>query len=71
MRSKATAESTLASAERDGIDLSLLRERLRWTPTERIMRHQAALALAQVLSHARRRAGRSSARDGIRSDGKS
>jgi len=28
MRSKATAESTLASAERDGIDLSLLRERL-------------------------------------------
>ena len=55
MRSKATAESTLASTERDGIDLSLLRERLRWTPTERIIRHQAALALAQVLSHAKRK----------------
>jgi hypothetical protein len=42
---------TLARAEEYGIDLSQLRERLKWTPTERIERRQAALALAEALRH--------------------
>jgi hypothetical protein len=45
----------LAQAQDYGIDLSLLRERLRWTPTERLERHQAALALAEALRHAKRK----------------
>ena len=50
-----SAGEILAQAEHYGIDLSLLRERLRWTPTERLERHQAALALAQALRHAKRK----------------
>lgn len=45
----------LAWAEQDGVDLSLLRERLRLTPTERVQRHQAALALVEALRAAKRK----------------
>ena len=52
------ARQVLDEAEGYGIDLSLLRERLRWKPTERIERHQAALGLAEALRHARRKSPR-------------
>ena len=39
----------LAWAEQDGVDLSMLRERLEWTPTEHLQRHQATLALVEAL----------------------
>jgi hypothetical protein len=48
-------EKILARAEEDGVDLSMLRERLRWTPTERLHRHQAALELAEALRNAKRK----------------
>ena len=38
-----TAADVLAEAVAWGVDLSLLRERLRLTPTERLERHQAML----------------------------
>jgi hypothetical protein len=55
MKSRLSIEKTLAEAVRYGVDLSLLRERLRWTTTERLERHRAALALAEALRHAKRR----------------
>ena len=58
MEKTSSAGEILARAERYGIDLSLLRERLRWTPTERLERHQAALALAQALRHAKKKSPR-------------
>jgi hypothetical protein len=45
----------LAWAEQDGVDLSMLRERLRLTPTEWLQRHQAALALVEALQAAKRK----------------
>jgi hypothetical protein len=48
----------LAWAEQDGVDLSMLRERLRLAPTERLQRHQAALALVEALRDAKRKASR-------------
>lgn len=42
----------LAEAEREGIDLSLLRERLRLTPVERIARNEAALSFILDLREA-------------------
>jgi hypothetical protein len=53
MSANSSAREILVRAEQYGIDLSLLRERLHWTPTERIERHQAALALAEALRHAK------------------
>jgi serine/threonine protein kinase len=55
MISSLAYKEALAKAEEYGVDISLLRERLRWTPTERIERHQAALTLAEALRHARRK----------------
>jgi len=52
----------LAWAEQDGVDLSMLRERLRLTPTERLERHQVALALVEALRHAKKKASRASGR---------
>jgi hypothetical protein len=51
----------IAEAERHGVDLSMLRERLRLTPTERLERHQAALELMETLRGAKRKAKRVSA----------
>jgi hypothetical protein len=48
----------LAWAKQDGVDLSMLRERLQLTPTERLQRHQAALALVEALRNAKRKASR-------------
>ena len=55
MPSHPSPTEILAWAEQDGVDLSLLRERLQWTPTERLQRHQAALALVEALRHAKRK----------------
>jgi hypothetical protein len=52
----------LAWAEQDGVDLSMLRERLRLTPTERLQRHQATLALVEALHNAKRKASRAPGR---------
>jgi hypothetical protein len=52
------AKKILAWAEQDGVDLTMLRERLRLTPTERLQRHQAALELVEALRNARRTANR-------------
>jgi hypothetical protein len=54
MKTASSAGEILSRAERYGIDLSLLRERLRWTTTERLERHEAALALAEALRQAKR-----------------
>ena len=52
----------LAWAEQDGVDLTMLRERLRLTPTERLQRHQAALELVEALRNAKRTATRAPSR---------
>ena len=52
---KRSDKEILDNAVRYGIDVSLLRERLGWTLEERIQRHQAALALADALRHAKRK----------------
>ena len=44
----ATPDEVLAWAEEFGVDLSMLRERLRMTPTERVERSLQALALAEA-----------------------
>jgi hypothetical protein len=44
----------LAWAEHEGIDLSMLYERLQLTPTERLQRHQMALELVEALRQVRR-----------------
>lgn len=53
MRPAPYPAQVLAWTEQDEVDLSLLRERLQLTPTERWQRHQAALALVEALRHAR------------------
>ena len=55
MKTASSPQEILAWAEEYGIDLSMLRERLHWTPTERLERHQAALALAEGLRNAKRK----------------
>jgi hypothetical protein len=57
-----TSSEILAWAERDGVDLSMLRERLRLTPTERLQRHQEALALVEALRNTKRVSARASSR---------
>lgn len=52
----------LAWAEQDGVDLTMLRERLRLTPTERLQRHQAALELVEALRNVKRTANRAPSR---------
>ena len=47
--------SALEKAQREGIDLSLLYERLSWPPTERIRRHQQMLAFTEKLREAGKR----------------
>jgi hypothetical protein len=49
MQSIHTSAAFLAWAEQEGIDLSMLYERLQLTPTERLPRHQMALALVEAL----------------------
>ena len=44
----------LAWAEQEGIDLSMLYERLQLTPTERLQRHQMALELVEALRRVKR-----------------
>jgi hypothetical protein len=53
---------TLTWAEQDRVDLSMLRERLQLTPTERLQRHQAPLALVEALCDAKREASRAPGR---------
>jgi hypothetical protein len=62
MQSPASPAEILARAEQDGVDLSLLRERLQWTPTERLQRHQATLALVEALRNAKRKVNRAPGR---------
>jgi hypothetical protein len=62
MQSLPSPAEILAWAEQDGVDLSMLRERLRLTPTERVQRHQAALALVEALRAAKRKQGRAAHR---------
>ncbi len=58
MRRVFSPTEILARAEQEGIDLSMLRERLRLTPTQRLERHQAALALVEALRDAKRKGSR-------------
>lgn len=51
----------LQRAVEEGIDISLLYERLSWSPTERIERHQRAIEFAERLREAGQRK-----RDGCR-----
>jgi hypothetical protein len=44
----------LAWAEHEGIDLTMLYERLQLTPTERLQRHQMALELVEALRHVKK-----------------
>ena len=53
MNSPFHSEEILRWAERDGVDLSMLRERLRLSPTERLRRHESALALVETLKNAK------------------
>ena len=55
MQRTSSPAEVLAWAEQDGIDLSMLRERLHLTATERLQRHQAALALVEALRRASRK----------------
>ena len=71
MPSKSDHLNALARAEQDGLDLSLLRVRLRLTPTERLQRHQIALEMVEALRSAGRKrqhvSGRESADGSMRS----
>ncbi|HLX64417.1 MAG TPA: hypothetical protein VKX17_24295 [Planctomycetota bacterium] len=49
----ATPDEVLAWAEADGVDLSMLRERLRMSPTERLRRHEGALAMMLAFRNAK------------------
>jgi hypothetical protein len=62
MQSNPSPTEILALAEQDGVDLSMLRERLRLTPTERLQRHQMALALVEALRAAKRKQARAARR---------
>lgn len=55
MQPTPSAPDILAWAKQDGVDLSMLRERLRLTPTERLQHHQAALELVEALKNAGRK----------------
>lgn len=53
MNSPFNSEEILRWAEQDGVDLSMLRERLRLSPTDRLRRHESALALVEALKNAK------------------
>ena len=55
MQSVHPSAEFLAWAEQEGIDLSMLYERLQLTPTERLQRHQMALALGETLRQVKKR----------------
>jgi hypothetical protein len=57
MQSIHASAEFLAWAEHEGIDLSMLYERLRLTPTERLQRHQMALELVEALRQVQRGRG--------------
>ena len=46
-------EEILRWAEQDGVDLTMLRERLRLSPTDRLRRHESALALVEAIKNAK------------------
>jgi hypothetical protein len=52
----------LAWAEQEGLDLSMLYERLQLTPTERLQRHQMALELVEALRQVQRGRGHAPSR---------
>ena len=52
----------LAWAEYEGVDLSMLYERLQLTPTERLQRHHMALELVEALRHVQRGRGHAPSR---------
>ena len=52
----------LAWAEHEGVDLTMLYERLRLTPTERLQRHQMALEFVEVLRHVKKEPGHAPSR---------
>ena len=56
------SSSFRAWAEHEGIDLSMLYERLRLTPTERLPRHQMALELVEALRQVQRGRGHAPSR---------
>ena len=62
MQMTSSPAEVLIQAEQDGVDLSMLRERLQLTPTERLQRHQAALALVEELRQAKRKSSRAPGR---------
>jgi hypothetical protein len=47
----------LAWAEHEGVDLTMLYERLQLTPTERLQRHQMALELVEALRRVKKGLG--------------
>ena len=47
-----TPEEVLKRVQAEGVDVSMLRERLSWTPTQRVLRHQSALELVLELRKA-------------------
>ena len=62
MHSLPTSAELLAWAEQEGIDLSMLYERLQLTPTERLQRHQMALELIEVLRQVKKGPGHAPSR---------
>jgi hypothetical protein len=54
MRFQYASAEFLAWAEHEGVDLTMLSERLRLTPTERLQRHQMALELVEALRHVKK-----------------
>jgi hypothetical protein len=63
MNKKEELPPALKNAQAHGIDLTLLFERLRWTPTERIEKHLQALEFANELRKAgEKQRGRSQGR---------
>jgi hypothetical protein len=58
---KKRLSAALQRAVEEGIDVSLLYERLSWSPTERIERHRQAIEFAKKLREAGKRK-----RDGYR-----
>ncbi len=63
MNSPSTSEEILRWAEQDGVDLSMLREGLRLSPTDRLRRHESALALVEALKNAKEERLSASGRD--------
>jgi hypothetical protein len=62
MNSESDFEEVLRWAEQDGVDLTMLRERLRLSPTDRLRRHESALALVEAIKQAKETRLRASGR---------